>query len=232
MPCRLAICDDESADRTYLSALVRQWAGERAVPLQVGTFASAEQFLFQYDRAQDWDILLLDIEMDGISGVDLAKRLRRENRAVQIVFVTGYSDYILEGYEVEALHYLMKPIREDKLFEVLDRAVERLGRSERTLLLHLEDGLQRVPLQDILWAEVRQNYVTIHADRDYTVKKTLSELEKELGEGFIRTGRSYLVNLRQISRVTRTEVCLRDGTVVPVSRGQYEAINRAIIQYF
>ena len=85
-------------------------------------------------------ILLLDIEMGGMDGVTMARKVRQADDAVQIIFITGYSDYIAEGYEVEALNYLMKPVDEEKLFSVLGRAAEKLRKNERTLTLDLGGG--------------------------------------------------------------------------------------------
>lgn len=130
MEYRIALCDDCEADRQYVLSRVRRWAANVGHTVQVDAFASAESFLFHDNRQSDYDILLLDIEMGDMDGVSLAKRLRRENDAVQIIFITGFADYMAEGYEVAALHYLMKPVREDKLFAVLDRAVLALQKSD------------------------------------------------------------------------------------------------------
>ena len=148
---------------------------------------------------------------------------------MQIIFITGYSDYISEGYEVAALHYLIKPVKEEKLRSVLDRAAEKLSKNERLLHLELGGELLRVPIYQIRYAEVSGNYVTVHAQTDVTVKMTLAELEKQLDERFYRVGRSAIVNLTQISRVTKTEIRLSDGTAIPLPRGAYEGVNRAII---
>ena len=185
--------------------------------------------MFHYEEKKDYDILLLDIEMSRMDGVSLARTVRKENETVQIIFVTGYSDYIAEGYDVAALHYLLKPVREEKLFQVLDRALEKLHRNERTLTLELSGEVRRIPLYEIRYLEVYKNYVTIHGKEDYTVKKTLGEFEALLDESFFRLGRSYILNLNCVERITRTEVTLNDGSVLPSSRNMYEPLNRAII---
>ncbi len=231
MQYKIAVCDDSQADRDYVSAMVRQWAEREAHTVVLADFASAERFLFRYSEESDFDILLLDIEMDGMDGVALAKRLRKSNDSLQIVFITGYSDYIAEGYEVAALHYLMKPVKADKLFSVLDRAIEKLRKNEVVLNLEIGGEMVRVPIYQIRHAQVQGNYVTVFASEDYTVKMPLSELEKRLDERFYRVGRSAIVNLTQISRVTKTDILLRDGTVVPLPRGAYEGVNRAIIHH-
>jgi DNA-binding LytR/AlgR family response regulator len=229
MTYKIAICDDSDADRQYVLDMVNRWAKRSGHTVHTDTFASAENFLFHYAEESDYDILLLDIEMGAMDGVTMAKRLRAGNDTVQIIFITGYSDYIAEGYEVAALHYLMKPVKEDKLGEVLDRATEKLSKNEKVLTFAIGAEMVRVPVYRIRYADVLGNYVTIHAQSDTTVKMTLGDLEKQLDERFYRIGRSAIINLTQIARVTKTEIKLADGTTLPLPRGAYDGINRAII---
>lgn len=229
---RLAICDDERADVVYLQSFLEKWAENTRTALKIECYPSAEAFLFQYEEDRAFDLLLLDIEMGEMSGVELARKIRQENRAVQIIFITGYMEYIAEGYDVEALHYLLKPVTAEKLYAVLDRAAERLKAKEKALCLVLLGTVVRIPFHEIRYLEVQRNYVTVFGEEAYTVKKTLSELEEELDESFCRTGRSYIVNLRFVKKITRTQVILRDGKELPLSRNFYEKINRAMIQYF
>ena len=229
MNLRIAICDDSAADRDYLAGLARRWAGQRLHTVQLALYPSAESFLFAYAEDKTVQILLLDIEMGQMDGVTMARTLRKDNDGVQIVFITGYSEYIADGYEVEALHYLMKPVDESKLFSVLDRAADKLCRNEQFLTLELSGETVRLPVYQIRYAEVQGNYVTVHAKSDYTAKMTLSELETRLDDSFFRLGRSALVNLGYVARVTKTAVTLNDGSVLPLPRGAYDRINRAII---
>lgn len=226
---RIAICDDEAADRAFLSSLVKKWGSAKEAAVRVREFTSAENFLFHYAENKEYDILLLDIEMGDMDGISMAKKLRQDNHTIQIVFVTGYSDYIAEGYEVEALHYLLKPLKEEKLFTVLDRAARKLSANEKVLTLTSGGEMVRFPLNQLRYAEVYRNYVTLHEISDFTLKMTLGELEKHLDSRFFRAGRSLIVNLTRISRVTRKEIYLQDGTVLPLPRGVYEKLNRAII---
>lgn len=228
---RIAICDDNPSDSAYVEKLLRQWADARSLPIICECFSSAESFLFRYDEAPGFDLLLLDVEMGKMDGVELARSIRRKNELVQIVFITGYSDYISEGYEVEALHYLMKPLRPEKLFEVLDRAWEKLQKNAQYLNLECSEGFVRLPFYEIRYLDVRQNYVTLHARQDYTIKRPLREFEAQLDDRFFRVGRSLILNLECIRRVTRQEVCLLDGTVLPLPRGAYDPLNKAIIHH-
>lgn len=109
----------EKRTQNILLPQVTQWAEEKHIRGGGGNPSPpGESFLFRYEEKKDYDILLLDVEMKAISGMELARRIRRENDSVQIVFITGYPDYISEGYDVSALHYLMKPISAGKLSEV------------------------------------------------------------------------------------------------------------------
>ena len=229
MQYKIAICDDSDPDRQYVLNMVCNWAAAVGHLVHTDAFASAESFLFHYAQESDYDILLLDIEMGAMDGVTMAKQLRKSNDTVQIIFITGYSDYISEGYEVAALHYLMKPVKEEKLWAVLDRAAGKIAKNEKVLHFSLGGEMVRIPVYRIRYADVFGNYVTIHAQSDVTVKMTLGELEKQLDDRFYRVGRSVLVNLTQISRVTKGEIRLSDGTALPLPRGAYDGVNRAII---
>ncbi len=231
---KIAVCDDNPADADYVADIIRRWAQARAVLMEIERFPSAEAFWFQYEENRCYDILFLDIEMEpeGMNGIELAAKLRKNDSSIQLVFVTGYMEYIADGYDVEALHYLLKPVTEEKLGSVLARALERVKAREKELFLQTTDGSVRVLNSEIRYLEVQRNYVTIHAAEEYTVKRTLGDLEKELDESFFRTGRSFIVNLRFVRKITKTQVFLKDGAQVPLSRGLYEGINRAMIQYF
>lgn len=231
MAYRAAIVDDNPIDASFTTQELTAWGESRRLAVQAECFNSAEQFLFRYAEDKTWDILLLGIEMNAMDGVTLAKKIRAQNEAVQIVFITGYSDYIAEGYEVSALHYLMKPVNRDKLYSVLDRALEKRQQEERCLNLESAGEMVRIPFYEIRYLDVRQNYVTVHGKQDYTVKRTLGDFERELDDRFCRVGRSMIVNLRFIRRVTRLDVTLSDGSVLPLPRGAYEPLNRAIIQH-
>ena len=127
---QIAICDDSKIDTQYITNFVKCWAQEANISVHIDAFPSAEVFLFHYEEKKDYDILLLDVEMGAMDGVTLAKTLRKENDTIQIVFLTGYSDYISEGYEVDALHYLLKPVQKEKLFSVLYRALDKVKKNE------------------------------------------------------------------------------------------------------
>lgn len=233
MNCKIAICDDCAADVRYLSALVADWAKAQGSPVVVKEFPSAEAFLFCYETENDFDILLLDIEMGELSGMDLAKRLRRDNGFVQIIFITGFPDFVAEGYDVSALHYLMKPVSADRLLPVLDRAAANLAKTEKRLKVVFDRQVCFLPLSQILYIEAQKQYVLIHSqDGEYRMKASLGEVQKELDERFFRCQRSFLVNLCYVTRINPHCVVLQNGEEIPISRGMSEAIGKAIIKLF
>ena len=230
----IAVCEDESAQAEYISSLVRGWIKKTGIAAELISFASAESLLFHYDDRKDADILLLDIQMGAMNGVELAKIFRKENDAVQIVFITGLPDFMAEGFEVSALHYLLKPVAEAKLHEVLDRALGRLRICERFVTLTAQGGKTRLPVSEILYAEAFSHNVTIYTPaRDIGLYESLSAVEAMLGDGFIRCHRSYIVNIRRVAQVNRSELVLDDkkATRLPLSRSYYNAVNEAFIKF-
>ncbi len=229
---RFAICDDSQKDIEYIEKLIREWNKQAGYQIRIDRFPSGEAFMFAYEDDPGVDVLFLDIEMKDLSGIDLAQKLRDLGSRMQIVFVTGYMEYIAQGYDVEALHYLLKPVTQERLGQVLDRAVERIRIREHMLQLTLQNGVVCLPVYEIRYLEVMRNYTTVYASEAYSVKRSLNDLEGELDESFYRIHRSFIVNLRFVHRVTRTEVILRDGTALPLSRKRYEGLNQALITYF
>ena len=233
MAYRVAIVDDSSVDAAFVEDILTAWAEERQVVVQPERFEAAEKFLFRYAEDKAWDILLLDIEMGAMDGVTMAKKVRAHNEAVQIVFITGYADYIAEGYEVAALHYLMKPVSKEKMFAVLDRAMGNLQKTERVILLPVGGEMLRVPVAQVQYVEAFSHAVAITTETDtIQVKMPISEIEKMLGEGFVRCHRSYLVGLKHISRISKAEVILDCGKVLPRPRSAAPVGHKAFITYY
>lgn len=233
MAYRAAIIDDSGIDAEYVQSILKAWGRERQIGVQAERFSSAESFLFRYADDQRWDILLLDIEMGTMDGVSLAKRIREENERVQIVFITGFPDFMAEGYEVSALHYLLKPVAREKLFVVLDKAAANLDRNERQLAVSFDRQTWLIPLRKITYIEAQKQYVLVHTDRQtYRMKASLGDTERELDEYFFRCQRSFIVNLRHVLRICSDSVVLKNGTEVPISRGMAQKIGKEIIRLF
>ena len=227
---RFAVVDDNPLDIENVVNKVSSWGKNKCIDTSFSEYDSAEAFLFSYEDDKAYDVILLDIEMKKMDGVEMAKRIRAVDSDVVIVFITGYSDYILDGYDVGALNYLMKPLDLEKLNRVLDTALTKIESNSKAIYLSTVDETCKVPLNRISYIDVDRNYITVHADKSYRVKRTLGSLEEELDDRFLRIGRSAFINIEKVLRVTKTDVFLNTDESVPLPRGAYEKVNRAIIE--
>ena len=232
MKQKIAVCDDDAAYRTYLFSQVSEWAKKNRHLVQIRQYENAASFLFDYEEEKDFDLLLLDVEMPGISGIDLAKTVRLDSTAVQIVFITGYYEYFSDGFDVSALHYLIKPVETQKLCSVLDKAAGNLAFRQRSVLISTSEGDVRVSLADIIYVESDKVYVIVHTPHEnYRTRMTLAKFSEQLDETFFKVHRSFVVALKYIKKITRTDITMINGDIIPVSRGLYDEVHTALIRH-
>lgn len=230
MPITIALLDDDKQQIAHLRRLLGEWASDKPFVMNIAGYESAEQFLFEY-ADKPCDLLLLDIEMNGESGMNLARRLRARGDRLPILFITGYSEYMAEGYDVEALHYLLKPVDKEKLFAVLDRYVRRREACDEILIEAAENKLH-IAVGDIVFVEAFGRKTAVHLS-DKTVLDCRDSISRfENIREIIRSHRSYLVNLRFVRSISKTTVTLDDGEEVPLSRRLYGDVNRQFIEYY
>lgn len=234
MNITVAICEDVAAERDYLIGLLQKWQQRGGHKLQVSTFISAERFWSAYEDGFRPELLLLDVEMPGQNGMELAKKLRKLHDDTPLVFITGYSDYMADGYDVAALHYLLKPVSEQALERVLNRALEQLQHQRKYLLCAVDGMMQKIYFDEIQYIEVLSHTVTIHGDggKDYSLHMTIRELEQKLGHDFCRCHRSFLINLARIRQIKKTDILLDSGVEVPMSRRLAASVNQAFFAYY
>ncbi len=231
MKYKIVICDDEQNQMEYITSIVTSWSAHEGHNCEIRTFASAEAFLFEYEKDKAYDILLLDVEMKNMNGIELAKRIRKDNNRAEIIFITSHFEFVGEGYEVDALHYLVKPIFEDKLTQVLNKAAEKLSVEPPAVIISCEGETIKLYESDILYVESFLHYVVIHAkEKEYKIKESISSFEDKLSDDFYRIHRSYVVSLKYITKISRTSVNI-GNLELPLSRGKYDDINRAFIEH-
>jgi DNA-binding LytR/AlgR family response regulator len=228
---RIAICDDEKEQITYLKKITGKWARDGGVRFCIHEFENAEAFLFDWDK-NAFDILLLDIQMGVRDGLSLAREIRKTDERLIIIFITGYDEFMGMGYDVHALHYLMKPVAEEKLSDVLNRACRMLSTAPQMVVLDAVGGTVRLKADDIIYAEMFSHYAAVRTKTETVrVKIKMNDLLALLGEGFFRCHRSYIIGLAHAEGVTRTEIRLSGGISIPLSRKLYHAAYTLFTKY-
>ena len=232
---RIAICEDEKVVLDFETSLVNKWAAGRGCTLELDTYISAEQFLFESEDKAPYDVLIFDIQMKNMNGMELAKTLRRRGCDSVIIFVTGVPDYAIEGYEVGAVRYILKPVKTEVLKGLLDSAwSDRQKKSEDYFVLGQGSDLEKISFDKILYIEACGHYVHLKGlDFEREWKAGFSETATAFdGKGFFCLRRGLLVNLAHVERITRTECLLDGGEALPVARGVYKELNEAFIEFF
>ncbi len=229
---RIAVCDDEEKFRNQARDMVDKLAG--SLDVVVDAYSDGNQLLAAFDK-KPYDVLFLDIEMPAMDGITLAKKLRERSDSIYIVFLTGHVEYALEGYEVNALRYLTKPVQEEKLREVL-RFVMDQSTSKKQLMIK-EDGEELLlNIADIVYFEAQNQYVMIYTtEGEHLVRYNIGDFEEQLkADGFFRVHRGYLVSLAKVKKLVKSEVIMdgEDGEVsVPVSRSNVKPLKEALYAY-
>lgn len=217
---RIGICDDSADARIALRAALERALDRRKGEGTFFEFSSGEGLLRWMEKhAGELDLVFLDIEMGELDGMETARRLRLADEGLQLVFVTGYTDYVFDGYSVGALGYLMKPPQPDRLDEVLDRGLEaRLRDGDKAFLCRSGETMYRIPKKSILYfASDRRQVSCVAAARTYTFYGKLDEVERTVGEGFVRIHQRYLVRSAAVDRLEGSQVFIGEEAL-PVSR--------------
>lgn len=237
---RIALCDDEENARDALRIQLEKWMDE-----------SEDEIVYEFSNGRtcvNWltahpgevDLLFLDVEMGKENGLDAAKKIRTVNRNLLIVFVTGYTDYVFDGYQVNALDYLIKPVSPEKLKEVLLRAKELLTPpADRFFVLKNADGAYRLPWDEILYFCSDRRYIhLVTAVKTYTFYGKLNDIEKQVRNNFVRIHQRYLVNSDNVTFVGSDFVTVDNPACekLPVSRAYKkeacEKLARALLSGF
>ncbi|MDE5590971.1 MAG: LytTR family DNA-binding domain-containing protein [Acetatifactor sp.] len=229
----IAIVEDEEVHSSLLRQYILAWAEERSRTVHVFIYGNAESFLFSLEDGAP-DAVFADIQMPGMNGMDMIRKLREKDSEMPVVFTSGLSEYLREGYEVQALHYLIKPISTEKVFECMDRVCSRKN-TRNLFTVRTEDGVVGLDLREANCCEAQGHYTRFAmADRtEIRVMKSISELEKELPEeAFVRCHRSYLCNLKNVRQIVQDSVIFDNGDSAPVSRRMYRDLNRRFIEFY
>lgn len=217
---QIGICDDNAEARLALRAALERALDRRRSEGVFLEFSSGEGMIRWMEKhAGELELVFLDLEMGDLGGMETARRLREMDEGLQLAFVTGYTDGVFDGYAVGALGYLMKPPKPEQLDGVLNRAAEALARDfDATFICRKGDTLYRIPKKTILYfASDRRRVTCVAAARTYTFYGRLDEVERAVGEGFVRIHQRYLVRAGAVDRMENNQAFVGEEAL-PVSR--------------
>ncbi len=225
---RIGICDDERIIREELSLYCNKYKEACLTDCNIISAASGEELLKQEEPI---DILFLDVQMKGLDGLTAARQLRRKDENVKIIFVTGHTDFMQEGYEVKAFRYLLKPLKEEEILRTLREAVEEITKDAKVPLS--KDGKTRfVKLKDILYIEYANRSCLVRTRRDcYVCKQPMSAWEQILNNGdFYRVHKSFIVNMAYVEEIGKC-ILMENGERVELAFRQASRFKLACREY-
>lgn len=222
---RIGVCDDASCCVERLAESINDWADLRNISVQLLKFRSGEEVLFDLEDQGDFAAVFMDIELDGMNGMETALKLREENRLVSIVFVSQYEQYLKEMFRVYPFQFVEKPVSRQKVYKVLDQIVEEQRFFNESFIFRYNRKTFNIDLKQVLYfvSEKRIIRVLMEKGREQVFYGKLDELEEILSgynHHFLRIHKSYLVNQRQIEQYHSKNIVMRNGDVLAVSRGK------------
>jgi DNA-binding LytR/AlgR family response regulator len=229
---RIAICEDEDKYTKQLIEDINEWAVLKKIKVEIFAYINAEKFLYRWEDGEDYDILFLDIKMGSITGMELAKIIRRTNKDIPIVFVTNMKEYAIVGYSVDAMQYLLKPICKEDCFNCLNKAYQS-DRIKKYFLFDDLDKTKRVPHEDIIYIEkFAHNAEIVTYKSKYTLRKTISQLLEELNDDlFVQCHKSYIINIRHMESLSKTFAFMSNNAEIPLSKTVVKEINERFYKY-
>ena len=231
---KIAICDDNRIELEKAVMLVNRWADRDHVKIEVKTFDNGDS-LIDEQKTNPADLILLDIMMPLLNGMETARELRKIDSAVVIVFLTSSPEFAIESYDVKARGYVLKPVEEEKLNCVLTDCVLSMNREPENIVIKTHFGYQKIYIDKIECIEAQNRRVCITLDDGSTVEgiDTFTNLTESFvsREDFFKCHRSYIVSIDNVDKFTSTEILTKGGKIVPIARGYGKLFKEAYFAY-
>lgn len=215
----IGICDDQQKYRTELIDCCKRYFENKTIKYELYEYNSGEEF--SASTTDELDILLLDIEMDRFSGIEIKEYLQRQKQNIKILFVSSHEEMLPEAFGREVYGFLCKPVQYEKFAAKMDAMIEDITDQGRFVVVEENNDMEKIYVQDILYIKAHGKYTEIYVkdDRGYIFSsKSIQEWVEELAMfGFGQCHRSYLVNYYNVRKI-QNEILMQDGTSIPVSR--------------
>lgn len=235
---RLAICDDESLELERAQCFITKYMQEHPqYELTIHTFSAPLELLSYVLENGGFDILVLDIYMDGMLGTEVARELRQLGDKGEFIFITTSRDHAIEAFEVEATQYLIKPYTETAFFTALDRVMQRVNRERRFAVnIKTSEGMTRLAIRDVVFTQTgRNNYQIVHTiqGKKMEVRMTATELYELLSQNkfFIRCGASINLNLKYIRQISKDSILFDTGEHLTYPYRSYQMLKEAFLRF-
>lgn len=227
----IALVEDSPTEAETIQEYFRRFSADNAIDIDVKWFPKGEAFLLNYQPV--YDLVLMDINLPAMNGMDAATRLRRLDSSVSLIFITSMARYAIKGYEVDAMDFLLKPVSYPMFCTRIQRALRKSGQEQtQTLLINMSDGVYRISSSRIKYVEVTDHYLVYHTtEGNLNTYGKLKDVEEKLDRTqFIRCNRCYLVNLAYVHAI-RGYTLVVDGDELQISRPKRTAVMEALNDY-
>lgn len=232
----IAICDDEKYYRQQMEKLVTAYLIEHQIDHNIDIFSSGKAFYAKGLEMAKYDIIFLDISMDEINGIEIAYKIRTYKSDTYIIFVTGFINYALEGYKVDAIRYIMKDTLKVSIVESLDTIFEKMEVKRSKFEFMFMEGKKHVYIEKIVYVESQKHklkfYILETSLKEYCMYNKLDNIELQLKKyRFLRIHKSYLVNMKYIDKVNNYKAITTMGEEFSISKQRYQAVKEAFALY-
>ena len=229
---KVAICDDESIIRKDLCRLCTEVLNFKGIEYNITPFGSGEALENSIETGNSFDLIILDIELTDRNGINLAREMRKKNDMTSIIFVSSHETYLRDGYSIQPIHFLIKPVDFNMLYTAISADL-RINHNTSQIPLNFKNKSHTINTSDIIYIEIMGHSLYIHTEKGKTAfRQTMTEIERMLpGEFFCRCHNSYIVNLRYIDEFSKNEIYLNNGTVLPIGRKYCDNFQRKFIRY-
>lgn len=231
---KIAVCDDEKFYREKINRLIQKYLSAHQLDGNIDIFCSGEKFLVQNENSVKYDIVFMDINMEQTDGIETAKKIRAFHSNTYIVFVTAFIKYVLDGYKVDAVRYIMKDTLNAAIPECMDAILRKM--QVRQISFSFLEGERKLYTDNLLYVESEKHKLIFFYQEEklmgYQMYEKLDHMEKELAPyGFLRIHKSYLVNMRHIRRINNYVAELSTGEELPVPRTRYQTVKQKFVEY-
>lgn len=232
----IAVCDDDVSVLNQLKELLDQYCKQQNREIGYTAFHSSLELLSEIEKGAHFDALFLDVIMPGMNGTDIAKEIRQYDNVLKIIFLTSSDEFAVQSYTVGAFFYQMKPICQEKFFQLMDSVISDCKKEQQCgLILRCKNGISRIDLDRLEYCEVLGRTLMFHMENGRVLESTgsLDKLQNQLSKykNFLRPHRSFLVNMEYIRNISYKTITMENLTEIPIPHGKCSEIKNLYLEY-